>query len=204
MTRSAIVGGSVLAVGVGATAWAALAGARVETAAQSAPQLTAYTAPAEVDTVSLPGPRQPIFFRHDVHAGQYEIPCLYCHTYAEEAPKPGIPSMQTCMGCHLVVRGTDSTNQAEIAKLTEAWSEERPIAWVRIHGVPQYAHFPHMRHVTALNEEARARGDVPCTTCHGNVREMAQIYQFSSLKMGWCIDCHVQREITRDCTTCHY
>ena len=168
----------MLAVGVGATAWA-LMGGRVESAAQSAPQLTAYTAPIEVDTASLPGPRQPIFFRHDIHAGQYEIPCLYCHAYAAEAPKPGIPSMQTCMGCHLVVRGADSANQAEIAKLADAWGEQRAIEWVRVHGVP-------------------------CTTCHGNVREMAQIYQFSSLKMGWCIDCHEQRQVTRDCTTCHY
>jgi len=204
MTRSAIVGSGVLVVAVGAIAWGVLAGAPDESAAQSAPQVTAYTAPAAVDTASLPGPRQPIFFRHDVHAGQYAIPCLYCHAYAAEAPKPGIPSMQTCWGCHLVVRGADSSNQAEIAKVIEAWGEQRPIEWVRVHGVPQYAHFPHMRHVAALNAEAKARGDVPCTTCHGNVREMAQIYRFSSLKMGWCIDCHKQRQVTRDCTACHY
>jgi hypothetical protein len=61
-----------------------------------------------------------------------------------------------------------------------------------------------MRHVNALAEEAAAQGDVPCTTCHGNVREMAQVYQFSSLKMGWCINCHVERQASRDCTSCHY
>jgi hypothetical protein len=203
MTRSGIVGGSLLGLAIGAAVWAGLAAARSSSLAQDAPQ-AAYTAPVQVDTASLAGPRQPVFFRHDVHAGEYEIPCLYCHSTAAEAPKPGIPSMQTCMGCHLVVRGADSTNQAEIAKLTDAWGEERVIEWVRVHGVPQYAHFPHMRHVNALAEEAAERGDVACTTCHGDVREMAQVYQFSSLKMGWCVDCHVEREVSRDCTGCHY
>ena len=31
------------------------------------------------DTGSLKGPRQPIFFRHDIHAGQYKMQCQYCH-----------------------------------------------------------------------------------------------------------------------------
>jgi hypothetical protein len=22
--------------------------------------------------------------------------------------------------------------------------------------------------------------------------------------MGWCISCHVERQVTRDCTACHY
>src|SRR5512134_3478785 len=33
---------------------------------------TRYEAPVDVDTAGLPGPRQPIFFRHDIHAGQYK------------------------------------------------------------------------------------------------------------------------------------
>ena len=57
------------------------------------------------------GPRQPIFFRHDIHAGQYKIQCQYCHYSVAVSPEPGIPSMQTCMGCHLVVSGSDSAQQ---------------------------------------------------------------------------------------------
>jgi len=22
--------------------------------------------------------------------------------------------------------------------------------------------------------------------------------------MGWCISCHIERKVTRDCTACHY
>jgi hypothetical protein len=36
-------------------------------------------APIVTDSGGLKGPRQPIFFRHDVHAGDYQVPCMYCH-----------------------------------------------------------------------------------------------------------------------------
>jgi len=48
-------------------------------AAQSAAPQKPVAAPVQVDTGRLRGPRQPIFFRHDIHAGQYQMPCLYCH-----------------------------------------------------------------------------------------------------------------------------
>jgi hypothetical protein len=39
-----------------------------------------------------------------------------------------------------------------------------------------------MRHVNA---------GVTCQTCHGKIQEMPQVYQYSSLNMGWCVSCHV-------------
>ena len=51
----------------------------------------AFTAPEIKDTASLQGLRQPVFFRHDVHAGQYKLDCKYCHYSAEYAMWPGIP-----------------------------------------------------------------------------------------------------------------
>jgi hypothetical protein len=39
-----------------------------------------------------------------------------------------------------------------------------------------------MRHVNA---------GVTCQSCHGQVQKMAQVYQFASLNMGWCLSCHV-------------
>ena len=79
-------------------------------------------APAIVDTGALKGPRQPIFFRHDIHAGQLKMQCQYCHYSVAVSTEPGIPSMQTCMGCHLVVSGTDSSAKTEIKKLRDAWN----------------------------------------------------------------------------------
>ena len=54
-----------------------------------------------------------------------------------------------------------------------------------------------MRHVKALGTES-------CVTCHGEVRAMPQVYQVATLKMGWCVNCHLQRNVSRDCTLCHY
>ena len=31
------------------------------------------------------GPQQPIAYSHRVHAGQYEMQCLYCHTNADKS-----------------------------------------------------------------------------------------------------------------------
>ncbi len=69
-----------------------------------------------------------------------------------------------------------------------------------MHKLPEYVHFPHMRHVNA---------GVSCQTCHGPIQNMTQVYQYSSLNMGWCISCHTGQsnppfKARYDCATCHY
>jgi hypothetical protein len=158
---------------------------------------TAYMLAAG-DTAGLKGPRQPIFFRHDIHAGQYKISCQYCHYSVNVASEPGIPSMESCMTCHLVIAGSDSTNRAEIRKLREAWNERQPVEWVRVHTLAKHAHFPHMRHVKAMGPNA-------CATCHGDVARMPQVFKVNNINnMGWCISCHLERNVSRDCSVCHY
>src|SRR5690606_9631407 len=143
-----------------------------------APRLTV------ADSARLKGPRQPIFFRHDIHAGQYKMQCQYCHYSVDESSEPGIPTMQTCMGCHLAIGGTDSTHRAEIKKLRDAFRDKTPIQWVRIHTLAKHAHFPHMRHVKALGPNA-------CNTCHGDVQRMPQVFKLNNVNnMGFCISCH--------------
>jgi Cytochrome c7 and related cytochrome c/Class III cytochrome C family len=156
------------------------------------------TASAIVDTGALKGPRQPIFFRHDIHAGQFKIQCQYCHYSVAVSTEPGIPSMQTCMGCHLVVSGSDSGAKTEIKKLRQAWTEKKPVEWVRVHTLARFAHFPHQRHIQALGPNA-------CTTCHGDVSRMPQVFKVNNINnMGFCVTCHLERKVTRDCSVCHY
>ena len=162
-----------------------------------APPPARAAAPVVGDTAHLKGPRQPIFFRHDIHAGQDQIPCMYCHYTAAISTEPGVPSLQTCMGCHLIVGGSTPSHQAEISKVRKAWSDKRPPEWIRIHALPGFVHFPHMRHIKALGTNA-------CATCHGDLTKMPQVYQVNTLRMGWCIRCHVEKKVTRDCTVCHY
>ena len=173
MRKLAFVVGGVAAGGMAALL--SFGGTR-SLAQQAATPADSIQAPviAASDSGNLRGPRQPIFFRHDIHAGQYKIQCQYCHYSVAVSPEPGIPSVQTCMGCHLVVGGRDSSHQAEIKKLRQAWNEKKPVEWVRVHYLPRHAHFPHQRHIKALGPNA-------CGTCHGEVQRMPQVLDRKSV-----------------------
>ena len=62
-----------------------------------------------------------------------------------------------------------------------------PIEWVRIHNLPDHVYFNHAQHV--------AVGKVACQQCHGKVEQMDVVKQYSSLSMGWCINCHRETEV---------
>lgn len=146
----------------------------------------------------LRGPEQPIFYRHDIHAGQYRIPCLYCHNNAANSWTANIPTVSTCMGCHLVISAADTAGNPnpEIAKVRDFATRGEPIPWVRINKIAEHAHFPHMRHVNA---------GLACQLCHGNIQQMPRVFAAQNVnQMGWCTNCHMQRGITRDCTACHF
>jgi hypothetical protein len=150
-------------------------------------------APAESAT-------QPIAFPHNVHAGTYQIQCLYCHFSATRSVDAGIPPVSTCMGCHMVVTGEPNTPAAaEIAKIAGYAQRGEAIPWMRIYKVRDHVKFPHLRHVNA---------GVACQTCHGQVQEMGVLTErapeWGANNMGWCVSCHVERGASRDCTVCHY
>lgn len=144
-------------------------------------------------------PVQPITFSHRIHAGDNNIPCMYCHIYAERSPVAGVPDVQRCMGCHKVIK----TDSPLIQEVTSYWDKKKPIPWVKVYNLPDYVYFSHKRHV---------RAGVECRMCHGDVAKMDVVSRVSSLKMGWCIDCHtngaiaiIGREVRngKDCWTCH-
>src|SRR5690606_19210946 len=58
-------------------------------------------------------PEQPIRFPHPVHVNTLELNCVHCHYSADKTPDPGIPAIETCMGCH----NTVATARPEIQKL---------------------------------------------------------------------------------------
>ncbi len=197
MRKLAFLGAGSLVLAVGAV----VASERPTSAQQAAPArvdtLAAWVL-ARGDTASLKGPRQPIFFRHDIHAGGNKMPCQYCHYSVAVSSEPGIPSMQSCMGCHLIIGGSDSSHKVEIKKVRESWNTQQPVEWVRIHTLARHVHFPHARHIKALGANA-------CQTCHGDVARMPQVFMVNNVNnMGFCITCHVARKIIRDCTVCHY
>ncbi|MBI5888478.1 MAG: cytochrome c3 family protein [Deltaproteobacteria bacterium] len=137
-------------------------------------------------------PVQPINFSHKIHAGDNKIPCIYCHIYADRSRVSGVPNVQRCMGCHKIIK----TDSPEIIKLTGYWERKEPIAWVKVHNLPDHVGFTHKRHIKA---------GLDCKLCHGDVASMSRVKRVSSLQMGWCLNCHEKREVVngKDCWTCH-
>ena len=156
-------------------------------------------------------PIQPIAFSHKIHAGDNKIDCQYCHSAAKHSKHSGIPAVNVCMNCHKnisevaedtkVVMGDHVLGKAEldkeIAKVYEAagWDadkleytkEPKPVKWVRVHNLPDFAYYNHSQHVTVAG--------LKCQKCHGPVEEMEEVYQYSPLTMGWCIDCHKETKV---------
>lgn len=124
-------------------------------------------------------PQQPINFSHVIHAGVLQMECVYCHHNVEKSARAGIPSVELCMGCHSVVQ----TQSPEIQKLAEYYNNGEPVPWVRIHALPDHAHFNHRPHIEA---------GVACQECHGPIQSMPQVRQFQKLEMAACMKCHRQ------------
>ncbi len=138
-------------------------------------------------------PDQPIPFSHELHAGQYKMDCKYCHSNAGQSRHATVPSLNICMNCHMVVK----TDSPWIQKITEAYNSGQSVAWEKVHLLPDHVKFNHAAHVLK---------DKDCQTCHGPVETMPVVYQWSSLSMGWCVNCHRQPENNApvSCGTCHY
>ena len=153
-------------------------------------------------------PTQPIYYSHKVHAGTNQINCLYCHNGAWDSKYSNIPSVNVCMNCHMAIKeyngdpiftesGSQVNGTAEIEKLYSyaGWNPNtkkydkpgKPIEWVKIHALPDHVYFNHSQHTNV--------GKQQCQTCHGPIQEMPEVYQFSELSMGWCINCHRESKV---------
>lgn len=130
-------------------------------------------------------PKQPIAFSHQVHAGQLGMDCQYCHTNVDKAAYANIPSVETCMNCHNQIAEGSQYGTQEISKVTEAYEQDDPIEWIRVHNLPDYAAFNHSAHVNV---------GVGCESCHGRIDQMEVVAQKEPLSMSWCLDCHRQPE----------
>lgn len=176
-------------------------------------------------------PDQPIKFIHSVHVCENEVDCKYCHHSAYESKHAGIPSTNVCMNCHKAVKKGRRYGETEIAKIYEAIGfdpvtssyidgegksgytspqasfEGEPIAWNKVHNLPDHVYFNHQQHVVV--------GGLQCQNCHGDVEtytvgRVAQVEDINALRdkypgiielskptltMGWCIECHNKAEV---------
>lgn len=138
-------------------------------------------------------PEQPIAFRHAPHAAK-GIDCLQCHLGADKVDRAGLPPIDTCASCHF----GQIPDHPEVQKVFQHYDDKEPIRWVKVNVMPESAmvHFPHAVHV---------RAGVECSACHGDVASMGVAEPVIELAdMGFCLDCHRQRQATTDCVACHH
>src|SRR5690349_23567182 len=120
---------------------------------------------------------QPVQFSHAHHVGGEGFDCRYCHTSVENSGFANIPPTKTCMNCHSQIWA----DSPYLEPVRESWKTGKPIQWTRVYDLPDFVYFNHSIHVNK---------GVGCSTCHGRVDLMPLTYQFASLNMEWCLECH--------------
>ena len=122
-------------------------------------------------------PVQPVPYSHAKHAGELGIDCRYCHSNVEKSGFANLPTAQTCMNCHKIIK----PNSPLLAVVRKSYETNQPVPWVQIHRVPDFVYFNHSVHI--------ARG-VSCVECHGQINQMEVVGEAKSLTMGFCFECH--------------
>lgn len=120
---------------------------------------------------------QPVPFSHQHHVAGLGIDCRYCHTSVEVSGFAGIPPTKTCMNCHAQIW----TNAPMLEPVRESFRSGKSLVWIRINDLPDFVYFDHSIHISK---------GVGCNTCHGPIDKMGLTYQFASLQMEWCLNCH--------------
>jgi formate-dependent nitrite reductase cytochrome c552 subunit len=68
----------------------------------------------------------------------------------------------------------------------ESAATGKPIEWIQIHKLPDFAYFNHSVHVN--------RG-ISCVECHGRIDQMDEVYHAKPFGMAFCLDCHRHPEL---------
>jgi hypothetical protein len=169
--------------------------------APPAPDRAEVFTPARPDFISAardfagirPAAVQPLEFPHNVHVAQGLTCTDYCHESAAKGPVAGLPSLTTCMVCHQAI----ATDRPRIQQLAALEAKGQDVAWQRVYGYTAEAHvrFDHAPHV---------RAKVDCATCHGAIAEQTVAERNVDLTMGFCVNCHQERQASNECVACHY
>ncbi len=135
---------------------------------------------------------QPLPFPHLTHIEKQAM-CTDCHETVERGPIAGIPSVRLCMTCHEQI----AADRPLIKQVTSYSARGVEIPWQRVYG---FAHEAHVR----FNHAPHIRANVECTTCHGDVAKMTVAERAVDHTMGFCVNCHREKNAPNDCLTCHY
>ena len=120
---------------------------------------------------------QPAPFSHQHHVAALGIDCRYCHTSVETSSFAGIPPTKTCMNCHSQIW----TSAPLLEPVRESFRTGKSLVWNRVNDLPDFVYFDHSIHINK---------GVGCNSCHGPVDRMPLMFNYATLQMEWCIECH--------------
>jgi hypothetical protein len=135
-------------------------------------------------------PAQPIAFNHKLHVDM-KMECTDCHQLALSSRHAGLPTANLCMACHRSIKA----KSPEVQKILQYKTDHQSIPWVRLYQLPSFVYYNHERHVRA--------GGLPCKICHMATGTEAVTVAYRTFTMGFCMDCHKERKVSNDCSTCH-
>ena len=98
------------------------------------------------------------------------------------------------MTCHQAI----ATDRPEIKKIAAYKARGEEIPWVRVYN--QEVNRP-----TWCSTMHRISGALcrQCATCHDDMTKQTTAERKVNLNMGFCINCHVKKQVSIDCVTCH-
>lgn len=149
------------------------------------------------------------------------LDCLFCHRTVAEQASAGVPAVQLCAHCHGVIGSAENTALVPLREAAGIGSANtaQAIDWRRVHRLPDHVRFAHQPHIDYLTKNPSAIGNVTdqailnasivapsavCSTCHGDVASMEQVFQVEALKMRQCVACHRANDAPTGCEACHY
>ena len=139
--------------------------------------------------------------------------CVICHKQ--------INGSNVTVGAREQIEDLNPNQLVNIQRVLDKHTEGRPIDWERVHRMPDHVRFVHEAHLRFLTQGEPRQVTLPvgdenpinlpvtvpeaCSVCHGDVAQMQEVQpqQSQSLKMGTCLDCHRENDVSTDCTICH-
>jgi len=162
---------------------------------------------------------QPLRFSHRTHASDRTgYRCEDCHGFDQDGRFAGVPSLETCAGCHAEPQGSSAEEKRLVEEFVKPGKE---IPWLVYARQPEHVYFPHVVHVK--------RGAIACERCHGEHGATDSLRPYETdrvtgesrdvwgpslsrlrnpsgrgMKMSDCERCHAERGRGRmACLSCH-
>lgn len=157
------------------------------------------------DPAIFPPQQIPIYFNHDYHVRKPDeatgvqgegLRCTFCHEKAGDeltAAETDIPGHSSCDSCH-----GEWIDDAPVKECARCHKDLDPTGTSsKAAGLtipPANIKFAHQSHTKA---------GVECTSCHNNVPNKAVATRDDYPTMDRCVACHLEKQVSVECQTCH-